>query len=77
MELKSQELELAVRLKQARLKAGLTQNQLARRMGRPQSFISKTETAERSPAFLEVVVLADLLGISIGDLIPRTLRKED
>lgn len=34
-------------LKEARTEAGLTQTEVARRLGKPQSFISKCESGER------------------------------
>jgi transcriptional regulator with XRE-family HTH domain len=44
------------RLRRARSEAGLTQVQVARRLGRPQSFVSKCESGERR---IDVVELAD------------------
>lgn len=38
---------LCQQLKMARLEAGLTQADLARRMGKPQSYVAKVETLER------------------------------
>jgi len=35
------------RLREARLAAGLTQTQVAERLGKPQSFVSKVELGER------------------------------
>jgi transcriptional regulator with XRE-family HTH domain len=46
------------RLKQARKGAGLTQAEVARRLSRPQSFISKFETGERRLDFVELQYLA-------------------
>jgi len=45
-----------VRLRQARTEAGLTQAEVARRIGRLQSFVSKCESGERR---VDVVELAD------------------
>ena len=44
-------------LLQARIEAGLTQKELAARLGRPQSFVSKTENAERR---LDVIEFMDV-----------------
>ena len=46
------------RLKQARLDKGLTQAQVARMLGRPQSFVSKFESGERRVDFVELQHLA-------------------
>jgi transcriptional regulator with XRE-family HTH domain len=49
-------------LAEARSKAGLTQLDVARRLGRPQSFVSKYESGERRldvVEFLEVCVLIE------------------
>jgi len=46
------------RLKQARTDAGLTQTQAARRLSKPQSFISKCESGERRVDFVELQYLA-------------------
>ena len=43
------------RLRQARVDAGLTQEEVARRLGKPQSFVSKCESGERR---VDVVELA-------------------
>jgi transcriptional regulator with XRE-family HTH domain len=45
------------RLKEARVKAGLTQVEVARKLSRPQSFVSKIESGERR---LDVVELSEL-----------------
>ena len=45
----------------AREKAGLTQQQLADRLGKPQSFISKYEGGERRIDVVEFVAIADAL----------------
>ena len=44
-------------LLEARDNAGLTQKELANRLGRPQSFVSKTENAERR---LDVIEFMDV-----------------
>ncbi len=55
---------LRLKLKETRMEAGLTQAEVARMLGRPQSFISKIETRERRVDFLELQVLATIYGKS-------------
>jgi transcriptional regulator with XRE-family HTH domain len=47
----------------AREKAGLTQQQLADRLGKPQSFISKYEGGERRIDVIEFIAIADALNM--------------
>ena len=42
------------RLRQARVEAGLTQEQVAARLGRPQTWVSKCELGERRVDFVEL-----------------------
>jgi transcriptional regulator with XRE-family HTH domain len=42
------------RLRQAREQAGLTQEQVATRLGRPQTWVSKCELGERRVDFVEL-----------------------
>lgn len=51
---------LLKRLKQARLEAGLTQTEVARKLGKPQSFVSKCESGERRLDPLELQKFAEL-----------------
>lgn len=51
-------LELLVK---AREKAGMTQQQLADRLGKPQSFVAKYEGGERRIDVIEFVAIADAL----------------
>lgn len=55
----------------AREELGLTQVQIADRLGKPQSFISKYERGERRLDFTEFIELANLLEIDIVDFINR------
>lgn len=50
-------------LVKARLTAGLTQIQVAEKMAKPQSYISKYERGERRLDFSEFIVLAEIMGI--------------
>lgn len=53
---------LAKRLRDAREESGLTQVEVARKLGKPQSFVSKCESGERRIDVVELRVFADLYG---------------
>lgn len=53
----------------ARKKSGLTQVQIAKELGKPQSFISKYERGERRLDFTEFIELAGILGIDVTDFV--------
>ena len=46
----------------ARDKAGLTQHKLAKRLGKPQSFVAKYEGGERRLDVVEFIVIARAIG---------------
>lgn len=50
------------RLVEARKKAGVTQTQLAAKLGRPQSFVAKYEGRERRLDVAEYMMIARALG---------------
>jgi transcriptional regulator with XRE-family HTH domain len=54
------------RLREARRQAGLTQAEAARRLGKPQSFLSKCESGERRVDFIELLALAELYGVDVS-----------
>ena len=60
-------------LREARLEAGLTQADLAKRMDRPQSFVAKIEVGERQLGVLEFVGYAEALGITPPNLLARII----
>ena len=55
----------------AREERGLTQIEIAAKLCKPQSFISKYERGERRLDFTEFVELANLLEIDVADFIKR------
>ncbi|MFK0300297.1 helix-turn-helix domain-containing protein [Brevundimonas sp. NPDC090276] len=61
-------LFLAV-LVQARKEAGLTQSELASRLGKPQSYISKAERGERRLDVVEFIEFAEALGRTPSELL--------
>ena len=56
-------------LRRARNDAGLTQQELAAELGRPQSFVSKSETGERCLTAYELVSYARALGTTAQQLL--------
>ena len=63
------------RLIEARRQNGLSQQQLANKLGRPQSFISKYEHGERRLDVIEFMEIARGIGFTAADLI-ADLEKE-
>lgn len=66
--------ELRALLVRAREKAGLTQAELAARLGRAQSFVSKYEQGERRLDVVDFLAVCDSLGVSPESLL-RRIRK--
>lgn len=58
-------------LRQARRQAGLRQVDLAKRLGQPQSFVSKYETGERRLDVLELRQVCLALGTGLTDFVRR------
>lgn len=50
-------------LRDARVKAGLTQNDAAKRLGKPQSYVSKCESGERRVDVVELLSFCDVYEI--------------
>lgn len=51
-----------------RKKAGLTQEELARKLGKPQSYVSKFESGERRLDVIELLDVAGALQITVSSL---------
>lgn len=66
-----QELVLRAILSQLRSEANLRQFDLAERLGKPQSFVSKYESGERRLDLIELRQICGALGISLSDLVMR------
>jgi len=58
-------------LRSARLRAGLTQEQVAAVLGRPQSFASKVESGERRLDPIELQDLARIYETGVLELLPK------
>jgi transcriptional regulator with XRE-family HTH domain len=61
-------------LRQIRHEAELTQEDLAERLGRPQSFVSKYETGERRLDVLELYEVCTACGITLSKFARRLER---
>lgn len=70
MEERGKEVLLAL-LKQIRTEAGLTQEELAQKLGLPQSFVSKYESGERRLDILELRQVCQQARISLKDFSAR------
>jgi transcriptional regulator with XRE-family HTH domain len=59
----------------ARRKAGLTQQQVAGRLRKPQSFVAKYETGERRVDVIEFVAIARILGSDAAGMLRTLIRR--
>ena len=67
---------VGLNVKQARLKKGLTQEELADRSGFSQQYLSGLEGGKRNPSIVTIYELALALGISHVELVqPQKKRK--
>lgn len=66
-------LELISRLRRARRSLQVSQQELASRLNKPQSYVSKIETAQRRLDLLEAAAWCAALGISVSDVLPPEL----
>jgi transcriptional regulator with XRE-family HTH domain len=57
---------LIVRLRQARLQSGLTQSQVARKLRKPQSFVSSCESGQRRIDVVELHEFAKLYRVRLS-----------
>ena len=62
-------IEIANRLVELRKKSGLSQEELAARLGLSRQAVSKWERAEASPDTDNLICLAKLYGVSLDDLL--------
>lgn len=54
-----------------RLDAGLRQEDLARKLGEPQSFVSRYESGDRRLDVLELRQICKVLGVSFSEFVGR------
>lgn len=62
---------MAELLKAERLKAGLTQHDVAAKLGKPQSFVAKYETGERHIDVLDLINIARALNFEPGRFVTK------
>jgi transcriptional regulator with XRE-family HTH domain len=65
---------LMAALTTARERAGLSQRELAKRLGRAHSFVGKIESGERQLNVLEFCDYADVLGANAAELLGTVVR---
>jgi transcriptional regulator with XRE-family HTH domain len=65
----SRSLELRQRLRAVREEAGITQQDLAAKLDKPQSFVSKYETGERRLDVIEFVDVCEALEMNAADFL--------
>ena len=62
--------ELGAQIRKARLDAGMTQLDVAKRVHTVISCVSNWETGKRNPGIEQLSILSQIFGIPIGDLVP-------
>ncbi|QDU05724.1 Helix-turn-helix domain protein [Gimesia chilikensis] len=58
-------------LRETRKEAGLRQDDVAERLGRPQSFVSKYESGERRLDILELYDICKAMGLTLNDFVEK------
>jgi len=66
--------KLAAKLREIRLRLGMTQEELAKRLGTDSGSISRFETGKREPSLLEILAYSNVAGVSINDLVDDKVR---
>ena len=63
-------ISLVASLRRARLARGLTQADVAAKLGRAQSYVAKVEGCERRADVMEVLRLCRVLDVRLSDVLP-------
>ena len=63
--------KLQTLLREARQNAGFNQTELAEKLGRPQSFVSKYESGERRLDIIELLEVCRAMDISLSSFVKR------
>jgi transcriptional regulator with XRE-family HTH domain len=66
--------KLAKKLRELRLRLGMTQEELARLLKTDSGSISRFETGKREPSLLEILEYSKLSGVSINELVDDKAR---
>lgn len=64
--------ELSDNIRDARMAIGITQAELAQKVGVSNSCISQYETSKRMPSLETMSILSDIFNTSLDDLIPKS-----
>jgi transcriptional regulator with XRE-family HTH domain len=67
--------EFLKRLRAGRERAGLVQIEVARRLRKPQSYVSKCESGERRVDVIELAAFAELYKLPLSFFVPARLAK--
>ena len=68
--------DLGERIRELRKARGLTQNELAERLGVTQALIASYESARRSVPLRKLCVLTEVLGVSIEEVVGQVAPKQ-
>ena len=63
-------IEVVTLVRQARERSGKTQVEIARVLGKPQSYVSKAETCERRVDVIELLQLCRAIGVTLSEVVP-------
>lgn len=69
-------IEFVARLRNARKRQSLSQQQLGEKLGKDQTFISKVETCERRIDVIEAANWCAALGLYLEDILPSEINKK-
>ncbi len=64
-------------LKFLRNRENMTQDELAKKMGKDYSTIGKWELGQRNPMMADILKLSDIFNISVQDIVEKDLRIKD
>ena len=68
-------MSIGEKIKKCRKEAGLSQEQLADRLGVTRQSVSKWESGSAVPELVKLIALSDMFGVSVDYLLGRTDEK--
>ena len=68
-------IEVVALLRKARERARRTQQEVARMLGRPQSYVSKVETCERRLDYVELLQLCRVIDATLAEVTPAEFQE--